>query len=66
MAHTHVAYPNLALNKFSGTDPDQDGESFIQIIERKISFALGDAPRNADKLAQLTFGKKSTYSSSLR
>ena len=24
MANTHLAYPDLALDKFSGTDPDQD------------------------------------------
>ena len=45
MAATHLAYPDLALDKFSGSDPDQGGESFIQLIERKINFALGDAPR---------------------
>ena len=33
MAATHLAYPDLALDKFSGTDPDQDAESFIQLIE---------------------------------
>ena len=43
MANTHLAYPDLALDKFSGTDPDQDAESFFQLIERKINFALGDA-----------------------
>ena len=30
MAATHLAYPDLALDKFSGTDPDQDAEPFIQ------------------------------------
>ena len=33
MANTHLAYPDLAIDKFSGTDPDQDAESFIQLIE---------------------------------
>ena len=37
MAATHLAYPDLALDKFSGTDPDQDSESFIQLIEWKIN-----------------------------
>ena len=37
MANTHLAYPDLALDKFSGTDPDQDAESFVQLIERKIN-----------------------------
>ena len=51
MANTRLAYPDLAINKFSGTDPDQDAESFIQLIERKVNFALGDAPRVAGELA---------------
>ena len=40
MAVIHLADPDLALDNFSGTDPDQDAESFIQLIERKINFAL--------------------------
>ena len=58
MAATHLAYPDLALDKFSGTDPDQAAESFIQVIERKINFALGDAPTNPDVLAKYKFRKK--------
>ena len=50
MANTHLAYPDLALDKFFGTDPDQDAESFVQLIERKINFALGDAPADPDDL----------------
>ena len=42
-AHTHLAYPDQALVKFSGTEPDQDAKSFNQLFERKINFALGDA-----------------------
>ena len=44
MAATHLAYLDLALDKFSGTDPDQNAESFLQLIERKNKIALGDAP----------------------
>ena len=66
MANTHLAYPDLAIDKFSGTDPDQDVESFIQLIERKINFALGDAPGDAGELANYTFRKKALFSSLLR
>ena len=66
MAATHLGYPDLALDKFSGTDPDQDAESFIQLIERKINFALGDAPANPDALANYNFRKKALFSSLLR
>ena len=34
-AHTHLADPDVTIDKFSGTDPDQDAEPFIQVIERK-------------------------------
>ena len=66
MANNHVAYPDLAIDKFSGTDPDQDAESFIQSIERKINFALGDAPADAGELVNYSFRKKALFSSLLR
>ena len=66
MANTHLAYPDLAIDKFSGTDPDQDAESVIQLIERKIIFALGDVPADAGQLANYTFRKKSLFCSLLR
>ena len=47
MANTHLAHPGLATDKLFGTDPDQDAESFIQLIERNINFDLGDAPADA-------------------
>ena len=62
MANTHLAYPDLALDKFSGTDPNQDAESFVQLIERKINFALGDAPADPDDLVSYTFRKKALFS----
>ena len=39
MANTHLAYPDLALDKLSGTDPDQEAEAFIRLVECKINFA---------------------------
>ena len=66
MANTHLAYADLAIDKFSGTDPDQDAESFIRLIERKINFALGDALADAGDLVNYTFRKKALFSSVLR
>ena len=63
MANTHLAYPDLAIDKFSGTDPDQDAESFIQLFERKINFALGDSPADSGELVNYTFRKKLLFSS---
>ena len=66
MAVAHLAYPDLAVDKFSGKDPEQDAEFLVQLIERKINFALGDAPGDAGELANYTFRKKSLFSSLLR
>ena len=66
MAAARLPYPNLAVDKFSGTDPDQDAQSFIQLIERKINFAPGYAPGDAGELANYTFRKKALFSSLLR
>ena len=66
MAKAHFAFPNLTLDNFYGTDPDQDAESFVQIIERKINFALGDAPADPDDLVSYTFRKKALFSCLLR
>ena len=35
MANTQLAYPDLALDKFSGTYPHQDAEYSVQLIEKK-------------------------------
>ena len=48
MADAHLVYPDLALDKFSGTDRDQDAEAFIRLIECKIKFALGTEPDEDD------------------
>ena len=66
MANTYFAYPDLAIDNFSGTDPDQDVESFIQLIERKINFAVRDAGGDAGEPANYTFRKKTLFSSLLR
>ena len=66
MAAAHLAYPDLAKDKFSVTYPNQDAEYFIELIERKINFALGDAPGDVAELANYTFRKKALFSSLLR
>ena len=66
MAAAHLAYPDLAVDKFCATDPDQDAEFFILLIERKSNFTLGDAPVDAGELVNYTFKKKTLFSSLLR
>ena len=67
MANAHLAYPDLALDKFSGTHPDRDAEAFIRLIGCKINFDLGikqDAA--ADERVIYIFRKKALFSSLLR
>ena len=60
MANAHLAYPDLALDNFSGTDPEQDAEAFIRLIECKNNFALGTEPDDADaEHVNYLFRKKS-------
>ena len=67
MANAHLACPDLALDKFSGTDPDQDAEAFICLIECKINFALGTEPdAAADEHVIYIFRKTALFSSLLR
>ena len=66
MANTHLAYPDFGLDKFCGTDPDQDAESFVRLIGRRINFALGDVYAEPDELVSYTFLKKALFSSLLR
>ena len=67
MANAHLAYPDLALDKFSGTDPDQDAEAFIRLIECKINFALGTEPEAGElEHAIYLFMKKTLFSPLLR
>ena len=42
-----VAYPDLALEKFTGLDPNEDARDFFDIVEKKIAFSLGTRPRDA-------------------
>ena len=66
MDNTNLAHPDVAIDKFSGTDPDQNVEAFVQLIERKINFALGDSPGDAGELASYTFRKTALFSSLIR
>ena len=57
----------MALDNFSGTDPEQDAEAFIGLIECKINFALGTEPdAAADEHGIYIFRKKALFSSLLR
>ena len=42
-----VAYPDLALQNFTGLDPNDDSRDFLDIVEKKITFSLGTRPADA-------------------
>ena len=48
MATAHLVCSDLALDKFSGTHPEQDAEAFNRLIECNINFALGSDSDAAD------------------
>ena len=58
---SYLVYPDLFLDRFSGADRGQDADWGFQVIERKISFALGDARGDADDLTIYTFKKKTFF-----
>ena len=67
MAQLHLAYPDLGLDKFSGTDPDQDAEAFIFLIECKTNFTLRTEPDGVDAEHVIyLFRKKTLFSLLLR
>ena len=66
MAENTVSFPDLALDKFSGNDPDQDAKSFLLIIENKIYFSLGSRPTDAPERTRYLFRKKAIFSLLLR
>ena len=67
MANAHLAYPHLARDKFSGTDPDQDAEALEHLMECNVSFGLGTEPDEADDAHVIhLFRKKALFSSLLR
>ena len=58
-----LAYPDLALEKFTGLHPNEDARNFLDVVEKKIAFSLGTRPADAganqdayDKRQRALFG----------
>ena len=66
MAENTVSFPDLALDKFSGNDPDQDAKSFPFTVENRINFSLGSRPTEIAERTRYLFRKKALFSSLLR
>ena len=68
MAENTVSFPDLALDKFSGNDPDQDSKKLLLTIENKINSSLGSRPTDNAKRTRycLLVQKKALFSSHFR
>ena len=67
MAANVVAYPEIALEKFTGLDPSEDAQEFFSLIQRKIQFSLGTKdPADADLQAAYDARQKALFGSVLR
>ena len=66
MAENTVSFPDLALEKVLGNDPDQDARSFLQTFENKIKFSLGSRLTAVAEKARYLFTKKAIFSSLLQ
>ena len=67
MAANVVAYPDRALEKFTGLDPSEDAQEFFNLIQRKIQFSLGTRdPADADLQAAYDARQKALFGSVLR
>ena len=42
-----VAYPGLALEKFTGLDSNEDARKFFDIVKKIRAFSLGTRPADA-------------------
>ena len=65
MAENTVSFPDLALDKFSGNDPEQDAKLFSLTVENEINFSLGSRTTDVTKRKRYLF-KKAPFSSLLR
>ena len=62
-----VAYPDIALEKFTGLDPSEDAQDFINLIIRKIQFSLGTRPAaDPDQAAVYDARQRALFGSVLR
>ena len=66
MANNTVSFPDIALDKFSGNDPEQDVRSFLTTVENEINFSMGHEPENDGERERYLFRKNALFSTLLR
>ena len=60
-----VAFPDIALEKFTGLDSSEDAQTFIDLIERKIGFNLCLRPDDAVEQELFDYRRKQLFGSVL-
>ena len=66
MAENTVSFPDKALERFLGNDPDRDAKSVLLKVEKKISFSLGSHSTDVVEKVGYLFRNKALFSSLLR
>ena len=62
-----VAYPDIALEKFTGLDSSEDAQELFNLIQRKIQFSLGRRdPADAGLQATYDARRRALFGSVLR
>ena len=66
MEENTVSFPDLALDKLLGNDPDQDAKSLLLTVKNKINFSLRSQPTDYAERGRYLFRKNAVFSSLLR
>ena len=53
-AQIYLVYPDVCRDQFTGTDPDQDLEQFMQLIERSSDFLMAIPQQTEQHLTTTT------------
>ena len=61
MANNTESFPDLALDKFMGNDPNQDGKLFLLTVGNKFNFSLGWRPVDNAQKARYLLRKKPSF-----
>ena len=59
-------FNDIVLEKFSGTEPEEDAENFLRSCEHRIKVTLGRIPANGDERQNYLFRQRALFASLLR
>ena len=59
-------FNDVVMEKFSGTEPEDDADAFIKQVEHKIKVALGQLPASGNDRENYLFRQRALFASLLR